>query len=408
MSLVWVGIMFFFSTFVFPCSQDVIGVALMPIPSLVPIMQIEDDPELKQESEPESEMPQEHYLTFIAAGDNLFHNELYESSLQDGVYQFDSIYEKIKPFIEPADIAFINQETLLAGEEYGYSSYPQFNTPQELGNTLADTGFDVVSHANNHVMDKGAKAAISTLNFWDTVPGVQMLGIYESQEARDNRQIIIEKNNIKMGFLAYTFSTNSIPIPSDMPYLVSMTDEEIMAKEIDALRPLCDVLVVSIHWGDEYQHEPNTDQKTWSAFLAEHNVDIALGHHPHVLQPYEYIERTDGKKMLCYYSLGNFVSGQDQSPRLLGGMAFIKIKKDDSGVTIEEANIIPVITHYSTAWDGFTVYPFYDYTEELLSTHWITWKNKDINMEYFTTIIDNVFEEEVMKTNPFQALSLPQ
>jgi poly-gamma-glutamate synthesis protein (capsule biosynthesis protein) len=187
-----------------------------------------------------------------------------------------------------------------------------------------------------------------------------------------------------------------------MPYLISLADKEIMAKEIDALRPLCDVLVVSMHWGNEYEHEQNSDQETWSAFLAEHNVDVVIGHHPHVLQPYEYVQRADGKQMLCYYSLGNFVSGQDEAPRLLGGLAFIKIKKDESGIMIEEANIIPVMTHYSTSWDGFKVYPFYSYTEELLAAHWIKWKVKDINLAYFNTLADGIYEEKTMNYNPFE------
>jgi poly-gamma-glutamate synthesis protein (capsule biosynthesis protein) len=377
----------------FSCTQDVSGIIIDEIPPAAA-------EELKQEEI--QKVPTEDFLTIVAAGDNLFHNELYESSLMEETYQFDSIYEEIKPFVEPADIAFINQETLLAGKDFGYSSYPQFNTPQELGKTLAATGFDVISHANNHVMDKGGKAAIETLNFWNTVPGTEVIGIHASQEARDNRCVIIEKNNIKVGFLAYTCSTNWLPLPKDMPFLVSVADKEIMKKEIDALRPLCDILVVSMHWGDEYQHEPNTEQKTWTSFLAEQNVDIVFGHHPHVLQPYEYIQRADGKMMLCYYSLGNFVSGQDKAPRLFGGMAYIKLKKNDLGTSIEQAEIIPVMTHFTTSWDGFKIYPFHKYTEELLSTHWIKWKEKDINLEYFNQIAKNVFGENVMQYNPFE------
>jgi poly-gamma-glutamate synthesis protein (capsule biosynthesis protein) len=373
---------------VFSCTKDKGSVLSVPIPHTII-------------SEPEPQKIQEDYLTFIAAGDNLFHNELYESSFKDDVYQFDPIYEEIKSFIEPADIAFINQETLLAGKDFEYSSYPQFNTPQELGSTLQKVGFDVVSHANNHVMDKGSKATIATVNFWNTIPNVKVLGIHASQESRNDNYVIIEKNNIKVGFLAYTCSTNYLAVPKDMPYLVSLADKEIMAKEIDALRPLCDVLIVSMHWGNEYEHMQNTDQETWSSFLAEHNADIIIGHHPHVLQPYEYIERADGKRMLCYYSLGNFVSGQDEAPRMLGGLAYIKIKKAETEISIEQAGIIPVMTHYSTSLDGFKVYPLHSYTEELLSQHWIKWKVKDINLEYFNSIVDDVFEDEVIKYNPF-------
>lgn len=388
----------FFLLFLCTCAENTGGIIPDPIP---PVISAEIFTEEEQAVLPEPE-PEEHYLTIVAAGDNLFHNKVYEAYEKDGVYQFDPIYEEIKPFIQPADIAFINQETLLAGEEFGYSSYPRFNTPQALGKTLEDAGFDVISQANNHVMDKGGKAVIQTLNFWKTVPGAHILGIHESQESRENQRVIIEKNSIKTGFLAYTCFTNGLSVPSNMPYLVSLADKEIMAKEINALRPLCDILVVSMHWGNEYEHEQNTDQETWSAFLAEHLVDIVIGHHPHVLQPYKYIERTDGKQMLCFYSLGNFVSAQDQAPRFLGGLAFIKLKKDASGIAVEQAGLIPVITHFSASWNGFKVYPLRSYTEELLAAHWIKWKVKDINLEYFNQLADGIYEEELIKNNPFE------
>ncbi len=346
--------------------------------------------------------PPEDYLTIVAAGDNLFHEEVYVSSFKDDTYYFDSIYEEIKPYLEPADIAFINQETILAGKNFGYSSYPAFNTPQELGHSLAAAGFDVICHANNHVMDKGGRAVISTLNFWDTVPGVSILGIHKSQESRETRQVIIEKNNIKTGFLAYTCSTNGVPLPKDMPYLVSLADMEIMAKEIDTLRPLCDFLVVSIHWGNEYQHEPDKSQEKMSLFLAEHNVDLVLGHHPHVLQPYRYFPRTDGKNMLCYYSLGNFISAQDKPATLMGGLAYIRLKKTESGTAIEQAGIIPVVTHFAPDVTGFKVYPLHSYTEELLSKHWLRWARKDVNLKYFNLLADTLFSGEPIQYNPME------
>ncbi len=392
----------FFSAVLISCAKNIGSVMPNSIPPIVPA-EVESIPIEPNMPLPPPE-PKIDYLTLIAAGDNLFHNKVYEAYYDEehDVYQFDAIYEEITSFVEPADIAFINQETVLAGKDFGYSTYPRFNTPQALGKTLADAGFDVISHANNHIMDKGSSAAVQTLNFWNTIPGVNVIGLHASEESRNTDHVIIEKNNIKAGFLAYTCSTNGLPVPKDMPYLVSLADKEIMAKEIDALRPLCDVLIVSIHWGVEYEHTQNADQETWSAFLAEHNVDIVLGHHPHVLQPYTYIPRADGKQMLCYYSLGNFVSAQDEAPRHLGGMAYIKLKKTDSNIEIEEANIIPMVTYFTTVWDGFKVYPLHAYTEELLSSSWIKWKMKDISLKYFNTLADEVFDEAVMSYNPFE------
>ena len=346
--------------------------------------------------------PQPDYLTIIAAGDNLYHKELFISSKQNDTYVFDAIYEHIKPLVAPADIAFINQETLLAGEEFGFSSFPQFNTPQELGSCLAATGFNVVSHANNHVMDKGGKAVEATLDFWKTLPEVSVIGIHESKAGRESKKIIIEKNGIKTGFLAYTFSTNGLPVPKEMPYLVSVTDTKTMAKEIDELRPLCDLLVVSMHWGEEYQHDYNKSQERLSLFLAEHNVDIVLGHHPHVLQPFAYLPRADGKLMLCYYSLGNFVSAQKRPATLLGGMAYIKIKKSEAGIGIAEAGIIPVVTHYENFFTGFRIYPLYEYDETLMNKHMIK-KWEEVDTDYFYSLADSIFGDEYMLYNPCEA-----
>jgi len=200
-------------------------------------------------------MPQVDTLTIVAVGDNLFNDPLFQLSGGNRTYDFDSYYTQVKPIIEKADIAFVNQETLLAGERFGYSGYPRFNTPQKAGDALVTAGFDVVNHATNHIMDKGEAAILATLDFWNTHPEVKVLGIHRSTETR-NQQIIIEKNNIKVGFLAYTYGTNDIPVPRGKSYLVSLIDTAVMIKEIDALRPNCDFLVVSMHWGNEYDLQP--------------------------------------------------------------------------------------------------------------------------------------------------------
>jgi poly-gamma-glutamate synthesis protein (capsule biosynthesis protein) len=376
--------------------------------------------------------PLPDYLTLVAVGDNLFHNVMIRPPGEGG-YNFDSYYEEIKPLIKPADIAFINQETLLAGEEFGYTGYPSFNTPQEAGRAILNTGFDVINHSTNHIMDKGEKAVFATMDFWDSVRGTSggefagggpgfplILGIHRSEEER-NKPALVEKNNIRLGFLSYTYGTNGIPVPKDKPYLISLIDTEIMAKEIDALRPLCDFLIVSMHWGNEYQHQYSKAQKTLAEFLAGHQVDLVIGHHPHVIQPFEYVPRPEGGSMLCFYSLGNFISAQTGNPTLLGALMYVRLKKESGGeipgagadlssaadtatsprILIEAAGVIPMVTHYEQNFTGFKVYPLYNYTEKLTDKHWKNRTAEGITLDGLNALAERIFPGGIIGANPF-------
>jgi poly-gamma-glutamate synthesis protein (capsule biosynthesis protein) len=357
----------------------------------------------KEETSPQAEA-EPGYLTLAAAGDNLLHENLIRRDPKTGAYYFTAYYDEIKPFIEPADIAFINQETLLAGEQYGFSGYPRFNTPQEAGAALAAAGFDVVNHATNHIMDKGEGAVFATMDFWDALPGVSRLGIHRSREDRETRKVIIEKNNITVGFLAYTYGTNGIPVPKDKPYLVSLINEEIMEEEIAALRPLCDILVVSMHWGEEYRSEPTGEQKRLARFLAALEVDLILGHHPHVLEPYEYLDRPNGGKTLCFYSLGNFLSGQQTSITQLGGLAYVRIKKFNRQVEIDRAGIIPLVNHYEQGFTRFRVYPLFSYTETLAEKHFLRLRGQEFSVPWLQAQAKQTLgEESILSENPFIA-----
>jgi poly-gamma-glutamate synthesis protein (capsule biosynthesis protein) len=347
--------------------------------------------------------PPEDYLIIIAVGDNLYHDVMIRSG-EDGDYE--SAYSEIKALVEKADIAFINQETLLAGETFGFSGYPTFNSPQKLGQAITATGFNVVNHATNHTMDKGQNAVFATMDFWDTIPHVTVLGIHRTEEER-GIPILLQKNNITLGFLSYTYGTNGLPLPRDKPFLVSLINNEIMAKEIDALRPLCDFLVVSMHWGEEYQHDYNKAQETLAKFLAEHKVDLVIGHHPHVIQPIEYITRPDGEPMLCIYSLGNLLSAQSMNSTLLGALAYIKIKKLPAGdgeaaeIVFADAGAIPLVTHYERGYTGFKVYPLYAYSEELLAKHLKNYERLDLTMKYLNETAAKILGDKEIRNNPF-------
>jgi poly-gamma-glutamate synthesis protein (capsule biosynthesis protein) len=346
-----------------------------------------------------NEEPQFHSLTFIAAGDNLFHDTLINSHFKNGVYDFSPIYTEVKTIIQNADLAFINQETVMAGESFGYSGFPAFNTPQSLAKTHVDTGFDIINLANNHAMDKGAAGLNSTLDYLGTIKEFTVIGARkEGPSAR-----IITKNNITLGFLAYTFSLNGISLPASNPNIVSMIDRKKMEDEITSLRPLCDFLIVSIHWGEEYTLQPVKEQIDLAFFLSQQNVDLIIGHHPHVLQRVEKLPRPDGKETLCYYSLGNFASHQRERERIIGGMVSLTFVKQLTGeLSITHYGIIPVITHYDRSFSNTKIYPLYSYTEELLNAHALKNTGNGLSFEFFNTVTGRL-NTQIIKGNPFAA-----
>jgi len=311
------------------------------------------------------EPPVVYSLTLSAVGDNLFHETILRTSLVNGVYDFSPIYTEIRDLVRSADLAFINQETVMAGEEFGYSGYPLFNTPQSLAQTLVDTGFSIINQANNHSMDMGRAGLYATLDLWETIDGVTVLGTRKSGASYS----LITRNNITLGFLSYTYGLNGIPLPRGEPNLVSVINRTRMAEELKELRPLCDFLIVSMHWGEEYLMEPDSYQTGLARFLAEHNVDLIIGHHPHVLQKVELLPRPDGKQTLCFYSLGNFASNQREKERVLGGMMAVTFVKEEDNHYISDYGLIPVVCHFEPGFANTKVYPFYSYSEELLEKH---------------------------------------
>ncbi len=313
-------------------------------------------------------------LTLLAVGDNLIHIQVIESGEQeDGTYNYDHLYTNLKDEISEADIAIINQETILGGDQFPYSGYPNFNSPEEIGDAVINAGFDVVLQATNHTMDMGLNGVLNTFDFWDRHPEITVLGINKSAEEREQIKIV-EKNGIKLAMLNYTFSLNGYSVPKDMPYLVNMLDKEKMAKDIEKAEQLADFTIVFPHWGTEYVYEPTNAQESLTTFFYEQGVDLVIGTHPHVLEPVEWIEDTPEHKMLVYYSLGNFISYQREAPRMLGGIANITITKDDEGTYISDSSITPIVTHYENGPSDYhyTLYELDDYSEALAKIHGVS------------------------------------
>ena len=351
----------------------------------------------------EPSAPLRTYITIVGVGDNLVHPPIFEASYANGEYDFHYIFDHIREYILPADIAFINQETILGNEELGFSGWPQFATPPEMGSAIVAAGFNVINFANNHVLDRGEAGIMTSIGYLDNYDGVYYLGIHRSAQERSGRQVIISTHDINVGFLAYTFGTNGIPLPAARPYMVSLIDREIMAAEIGAMRPNCDYLVVSLHWGEEYALNYNREQASLAAFLAEQQVDLLIGHHPHVLQPMEIITRPDGRPMPVFYSLGNFLSSHARSSKeaLLGGIMYVRLARAEEDISLEEIGLVPIITHFDVNRKNFGIYPLHEYTDELAALHWRRARDTEKNVDFFMNMARELFGPYLILRNVF-------
>ncbi len=341
----------------------------------------------------EAENNDDAKVTLVAVGDNLIHNTLIAAGeKEDGTRDYSSFYTNIKPYISSADIAIINQETVLGGPVADYTGYPVFNSPQEIGEAAIGAGFDVFTCATNHAMDVGAVGIEKECEFFSKYDDITQIGRYSSDEDY-NKIAYTEKNGIRFAWLNYTYGTNGISIPDDKPYLVSMLDEDRVKADIKEARKNADVVVVFPHWGTENSHEINDAQKKYVKMFSDLGVDIVIGTHPHVVQPVEWVTNEEtGKKMIVYYSLGNFISHQINLPQMLGGMAEITVERKNGEIEITSAKMAPVIDYYTRSGTGFSfsVYKFCDYNEEL----GVSQAQSGTTPEYFKDLFADIVSEE--------------
>ena len=336
-------------------------------------------------------------VTLVMVGDILLHTPVAESGVQeDGSYNFDALFANVKEEILAADLALVNQEVIIGGKELDVSGYPSFNAPYELGDALVEAGFDVVLHATNHALDQGKKGVRNCLSFWEEhYPEIAVLGINGSQEAQDEEIYVYEQDGIRIAILNYTYGTNGIAMPSDMPYAVNLLEEEKVISDIARAREQADFIVACPHWGTEYQLVPSAEQERWTELFLDQGVDLVLGTHPHVIEPIEWIPRGDGTDgMLVYYSLGNFVnwtasSGEGIANRMVGGMAKITIGMEDGEAFIVDYGVEPLVCHLTEGTNGVTTYLFSDYTDELAQENAIIRQDSAFSREY----CDNLCEE---------------
>ena len=303
-------------------------------------------------------------VSLIAVGDNLIHDSVYKSAARGEGYDFRPIFAGVAPVIAGHDLKFVNQETILGGVEIGLSSYPRFNSPFEVGDALVELGFNLISVANNHTLDRGEIGVFNAVNYWQAQP-VVYAGAEKDAAAETVKRFLV--NGVRFAFIAYTYGTNGIPHPGEKSHLANVYADEKARVDIEGVRAAVDVVIVSMHWGEEYQDYPNAEQKRQAAYLSDLGADIIIGHHPHVIQPVDLIKNKSGRETFVIYSLGNFLSGQVGTNRLIGMAVSLVIELDGAELKLVDPKA-RLLFHYRDH-GAYRVIPYSEIPEGFLSDY---------------------------------------
>ena len=328
-------------------------------------------------------------IRLMMLGDNLMHLSIVNSGVQaDGTRNYDMLFEPIQEYLELADIKITNQETILGGNHLGFSAFPRFNSPTELGDAIAKAGFNVVLHATNHSADKGIDGINNCLDFWEKYPEVLITGMFKEVDEPNQDIGLLTIDGVTFAILNYTYSPNLSALPKwlqghlgmlcDWDKQTGMIDFRTIhpdvLTDIATAKKMADVVIVCPHWGNEYTFVPTIYQEAFAKQMTEAGADLIIGTHPHVIQPVEWIQGDNGNLALCYYSLGNYVSTQYNPKSMLEAMAWVTFEVDEDSVKIveEETGAIPMVYQYKAEYNRFeNVYFLDEYTEELAQSHGI-------------------------------------
>ena len=361
--------------------------------------------------------------TVLAVGDNLVQPSLLASGQSEtGAWNYDSVYANLKSDIQAADIAMVNQETPFTTDHSAVSGTAPYATPTEIGDALVNAGFNVVTSATALIDDNGSSMINETLNYWETShPDVTLVGIHKSQTSTNTAKIV-EINGIKIAFLDYTFpaygsqsgisdnsadttgssasSGSTATSSSSKGSMIDTFNTADVAAAIKQAKSSADCVIFSANWGKTEEPMPTEYEKEWANFLMEQGVDVVIGTNPNVLQPYGYLTDDSGHNMLIYYSLGNFVTGQETLKQLLGGMAAFTIQKtvegDQTSIQIQDATLTPLVMHYSYETLEYAPYKLDDYTDALASAHSVRQSIGDeFSLENLQTKYDEIMSMNV-------------
>lgn len=353
--------------------------------------------------------PEPVRVRLMMIGDVLMHDAvIYSGQREDGTFNYDHLFSHIASDVQAADVAVLNQETILGGEAFAYAGYPQFNSPQALGEAEAAVGFDVILKATNHTLDMGYAGVREELAYWaQNHPEMAVIGMADPDgdgvcpagTTSPAGAYIFEKDGLRVAMLNYTYWFN-LNVDYDHDYqVVAGFDEESIRADIAAAREAADVVVVYPHWGNEYETVPSDEERYWAGVFQDAGADVVIGGHPHVIQPVEVLGEGDDQ-MLVFWSVGNFVSTMASAGTMVGGMATVEFVKDTQGVRVGEYEFMPLVTQREPYGTNMTTYKLCDYTDELAATSSIReldpneGYSKEWYVDYCATVLGDSFDRE--------------
>ena len=329
--------------------------------------------------EPEPAPPEPPHVEPVSVrlmmiGDILMHMGVIASGdMGDGTLNYDHLFSHIAGDVQEADVAVVNQETILGGYNWPFSGYPAFNSPQEVGDAEAAVGFDVILRATNHTFDMGYAGVSSELAFWaNNHPEMAVIGaadpdgdgIAPAGGTSPAGPYVFEKDGFRIALLNYTAVLNANVDPSYDEQVMGIMSEDRIRADVEAAHEQADIVVVFAHWGEEYQTSPVESEYYWASVFQDAGVDVVIGGHPHVIQPVEVLGEGDDR-MLVFWSVGNFVSTQNDARNMLGGMAKVDFVKDDDGARVTSYEFIPTVTQKEPYTTNMTTYKLPDYNDDL-------------------------------------------
>lgn len=419
-----------------------------PVPNATQGIEGTDIPLEALNPEPEEEPFEEFDIHVMMVGDDLLHMGLVNQGIQaDGSRNYDFLFKDILEFVDAADIAIINQESPIGGNDRGFSGYPAFNSPTEAADAIAKAGFDVVLTATNHTYDQGLSGLIYFHDYFYKYPQISVVGTHSSltEDSRTSHRgsywlekygvspndrprfddlelepedqvntsafVIREVNGVKIAILNYTYSHNWATWANGLDgYLNRLCAYDPATRELDfdtinpevledikLAREVCDIVIVCPHWGYEYSFEPCAYQKDFARQMIDAGADVIIGAHPHIVEPVEYITTENGNSGLCYYSLGNFIHCQVPNYTSFEGMAWVTIHVDKDGakVDLDNSGALPMV-EYQT-WSPLYiqgVYPLEDFTAEMAANHASNFRSGgSMNLDLLHQWDNNLFGE---------------
>lgn len=286
-------------------------------------------------------------FSVVATGDVLIHPALTEQAEADGGGKIDyrPLLAGIKPLVSGADLGICHLETPLAPEGGPYSGYPSFSAPPEIADAIKDTGYDTCSTSSNHTIDQGAEGVTRTLDKLDAA-GIKHTGSARSA-AEAAKPLILDVHGVKVAQVSYAFGFNGIKVPAGKPWLANQIDvDDVLAAARKAKQAGAQVVIASLHWGVEYQHDPTAEQRSQAKkLLASDDIDLIVGHHAHVVQPFEKI----GDKWVAY-GLGNSVArhSEPKGDTEEGAAARFRFVRDGDRWRVGKAEYIPTLIKLDT------------------------------------------------------------